>query len=213
MRPALVVVRRDLQQLLLDLLRRRLRREPRPVRHTKHMRIHGNRRLAKRLVQHHARRLVAHPRQRHQILPRARRLAPMLLKDDLRQRDHILRLAPPQPDRLDVAGDAFLAERHHLRRRIGHLEQFLRRLVHRHIGRLRRKRHGDHERIGIGVDQLRLRIGPVLGQSPEQLPRHLRREAASALLRCLFRRRLRHASLKPSPGAMSSGSCALRVAA
>ena len=56
-------------------------------------------------------------------------------------------------------------------------------------------------------------LGLVLGQPPEQLSRHLRREAASALLRFPFRRRLRHASLKPSPQALSSGSCALRVAA
>ena len=57
-----------------------------------------------------------------EVLARARSLAVVLLEDDPRQRNDILRLVAPQPDGSDVLSHPFLAELHHLRGRIGRLE-------------------------------------------------------------------------------------------
>ena len=81
-----------------------------------------------------------------------------------------------------------LAQGHHFFRRIGFLEQQPGRFVDADIGGLGGQGYRDQQGVGIGVVQLGLGIGSVLGQSRHQVVRLLATEAArGALGRLLLR--------------------------
>ena len=69
----------------------------------------GNGGFAEHDIQNHVGRLAAHAGQRLEGFAVVRNLAVMLLEQDARQRDDILRLGAIQAYGLDIAGQLFLA--------------------------------------------------------------------------------------------------------
>ena len=134
------------------------------------MGVDRDRRLAEGNVQHHVRGLASDAGQRLQGDPVTRHLPAILLDQNAAQCGQILRLGAEQPDRADQLDHALLAERQHLRRRVGEREECRRRLVDAGIRRLRRQ-HDRHQQ-GEWVDefQLGLRDRPGFGQPPIELP-------------------------------------------
>ena len=98
---------------------------------------------------------------------------PKLLDQDLAQREDVLGLVAIEPDGLDQLGDPLDAERDHLLRRVGELEQRRRRLVDPGIGRLRRQHHRDQQRESVGRDELALGLGIGALRTPRRSPRPL----------------------------------------
>ena len=169
MRVAHVLVRDDLQQPLLDLFRRLAGRQPEPVADAENVRVDRHRVLAEGHVEHDIGGLAPDPRQFDQLVAVVRHLAAMVADQRLRQRDDVLRLVAPEPDGSDVVADLGFAQRQHLLRRIGDLEQRPRRLVDAGIGRLRRQHHRHQQREGVDMFELALRLRPLDGKAPEDL--------------------------------------------
>jgi hypothetical protein len=89
---------------------------PGAIADSKHVRVHGDGELAERDVQHDVRGLAAHAGKRLQRLARARHFAAVLVEQDLRERDDVLRLAAIEADRADVLLESLDAERRDLSR-------------------------------------------------------------------------------------------------
>src|SRR3546814_1183107 len=87
------------------------------------MRVDGDGRLAEGDVEHDVGGLAPDTRQALQRLAVARHLPAMLFDELSAERDDVLRLGVEQADRADVVAQTRLAERDHLLRRVGHLEQ------------------------------------------------------------------------------------------
>ncbi len=126
------------------------------------------------------------PGKRHQFIAGLRHLAAEFVDQHLRKRHDVLRLVAVKADRLDVVAQPLLAERQHLFRRVGHLEERPRRLVDAGIRRLRGERDGYDERERVGVLQLAPRLRPLDREPAEDL-----------LALCL---RVRGAARRPSCG-------------
>ena len=156
-------------QPLLDLFRRLAGRQAEPVADPEDMRVDRHGRLAEGHVEHDIGGLAADARQLGQLVAVARNLAAMVADQRLRQRDDVLRLVAPQADGADVFAELLLAQRQHLLRRVGDLEQRARRLVDADVGRLRRQHHGDQQREGVDVLELALRLRPLDGEAAEYL--------------------------------------------
>ena len=167
MRVAHEFLRDDADQSFFHRLRRLAGREAQPVADAENMRVDGHGRLAERHVEHDIGGLAPHARQFRQRVALAGNLAAMVADQRLRQRDHVLRLAPPQADRANMLAELRLAERQHLLRRVGDLEQGARRLVDAGVGRLRRQHDGDEKREGIDVLEFALRFRPLHGEAPK----------------------------------------------
>ena len=84
-----------------------------------------------------------------------------------RELDHVLRLLAEEPDGLDMLDQPVFAKREHLFGAVGHREEPARRLVDAGIGRLRRQRHCDHQRVGVDVVQLALGLRFALVEPAE----------------------------------------------
>src|SRR5690349_9754334 len=134
--------RRELEQLLLDLQRILARREVGAIRDAEDMRVDRDRRLPERGIQHHVRRLATDAGQRFQLLARRRHLAAVLLHQDARQLDYVLRLGAVQADALDVFLQPGHAEPGDLLRRVVLLVEHVRRQVDGFVRRLRREHDG-----------------------------------------------------------------------
>ena len=167
--------RNALEQLQLDLERVLARREAGAVRDAEDVRVDRHRGLAESDVEHDVGGLAADAGQcfeRHAVaghpaaVPRDQQAAGF---------EQVLRLGAVEADRADVRGEAVLAEREHLGRRVGDGEQPPRRLVDADIGRLRREQHRSEQLEHVGVFEfgLGLRVGGLQ-----------RREEALDVLRC-----------------------------
>ena len=156
-------------QVALDLVRRLALREPQPVGDAEDVGVDGDGRLDAQLVQHHAGGLAPDAGQRLQRLALQRNLAAVLLDQDAREGDDVLGLGPEEADRGDEGDQARLAERHHLRRRVGDRVELLGRLVHRLVGGLRRQHHRHQQGEGRLVGQLGARIGGGRLEAAEDL--------------------------------------------
>src|SRR5690606_22096730 len=122
MRVLLELVGRRPVQRVLDVARRLARREVRAVRDAKDVRVDGDRRLAERRVQDHVRRLASDARQLLERFAVARDLAAVLRDERLAGSDQIPRLRIEEIQAIDIALQAFLAEREHLLWRVRDLE-------------------------------------------------------------------------------------------
>ena len=145
------------------------------MRHAEHVRVDGQRRLAEGDIEHDIGGLAADARQRLQRLALARHLAAVLGDQLLRQRDDVLGLVAVEADGLDALLHVLHAQRRHLPRRVGDLEQGPRRLVDAGVGRLRREHHRHQQREGVDVLELALGIGVGCGKAREDLRDALRR--------------------------------------
>ena len=166
-----VRVRRCPFELVFHFVRCFPGRKSGPVRDAENMRINGDGWLPEGLIQNHIRGLAANTWQQDQLFPRLRHLAPKIIKQHLRQSDHILRLVSPKANCLDMPLDTLKPERQHLLWRIRNRKQPPRRLVHANIGRLCRQGDSNHQRIGRGKFQLSMRIRPHLCQRSIKLGR------------------------------------------
>ena len=90
-------------ELVLDRAHRAAVREARAIRDAEDVRVDRDRRLAERGVQHDVRGLAADAGQRLERVAIARHVAAVLGDELAARRDHVLRLAVEEPDRLDVA--------------------------------------------------------------------------------------------------------------
>ena len=174
----------------LDLKRRVAGRHACAVTDTKHMRIHRHGVFAIGHVEHDIGGLAPGAGQRLDFGAGARHLAAELGDQLLGQRDHIPGLVAIEPDGLDVVAHFLLAERQHLRRRVGDREQRTRRLVDAGVGRLRRQHHGDKQRVGVEMFELTLRLRIGFAKTAERLV-DLGRRPGLWLLRLWLRRLLR----------------------
>ena len=121
--------------------------------------------LPERGVEHDVGGLAADAGKALQRVAAGRDFAAIVVDEHLRQRDDVLRLGVEEADRLDMRLEPRFAEREHLLRRVGDLEQRPRRLVDAGVGRLRRQRHRDDERIGVAVFELGFGVGVGLGEA------------------------------------------------
>ena len=169
MRVAHVFFRDDPDEALLDLFGRLAGRQAEPVADAEDVRVDRHGRLAEGHVEHDIGGLAPDARQLDQKVAVIRHLAAMVADQRLRQRDHVLRLAAPKPDRADVFADLLLAQRHHLLRRVGDVKQRARRLVDAGVGRLRRQHHGDQQREGVPVLEFALGLRPLHRKAAENL--------------------------------------------
>src|SRR5262245_8274810 len=154
---ALVFRRHHAVELGLDLQRRLAGCHAGPIADAEDVGVDRDGGLTEGDVEHDIRGLATDAGQRFQRLTRVRDLAPMLVRDFLRQGDEILRLGAEEADGLDQALQALLAEGSHLFRCVGGGEQRGRRLVDAGVGGLRRKHHRDQQRER--VDVLKLAFG------------------------------------------------------
>ena len=162
---------RNALQAGFNLIRVLAGREARAVRHTKNMSIDRDGWLPECFIQDDVRCLSTNTRQLDESVPCLWHLAAELVQDHTRERDDVLGLVAPQPDRLDVFGDPCLTQCQHFLWGISDLEKGLGCLVDAHVRRLGREGDSDHERIGVDEVQLCVRIRPVLCQGGVELGR------------------------------------------
>ena len=139
--------------------RRFPRRQSRAVTNAKQVGIHGDRGLAEGDVKNHIGGFPPHARESLQGLAIAWYLALMVVDQNFRQPDYILRLGIKEPDGLDEPLEPIDSKRDHLFWRIYDREQRFRRPVNADIGRLGRQNHRDQQRIGVDVVKLAARVG------------------------------------------------------
>src|SRR5690606_18138283 len=120
----------ELLEIALRLLDRLPAREPPPRGKAMDVRVDGERRTSERLRDDDARRLVAHARQRFELLEGVRHSAAVCLGDDLRQPVQVLRLGRREAAGADVAEDLIDRERRHRLGRRRTLEERWRDLIH-----------------------------------------------------------------------------------
>src|SRR6266567_5566464 len=140
----------------LHLERRIAWSKTRSIGDAEYVRVHRQSVFAIGHVEHDVGGLAAGAGQRFNFSAGTRHLAAELGNQLFRERDDVLRLGAVEPDGLDVVAQPFLAERQHLLRRIGNLEQLSCRLVDASVGRLRRQNDRDQEGIGVEMFQLPL---------------------------------------------------------
>ena len=121
------------------------------------VRVDRDGRLAEGDVEHDVGGLAADARQLLQLVAFSRYLAAEFVDQDARRGDHVLRLGVEQADGLDVLLEALLAEFEHCLRRFHLGEQRAGRLVDPDVGRLRRQRDRDQQRVRIHIFELGLR--------------------------------------------------------
>ena len=141
-------------------------REAGAVADAEDMRVHGERRLAEGDVEHDIRRLAPDAGQRLERVAIGGHRAAMALEQQARQRGHVRRLGPPQPERADVLPDALGAEPRHRRGVGGGGEQRGGRAVHPRIGRLRGEHDRDEQRERVGEGELAARARGWPGRAP-----------------------------------------------
>ena len=123
-----------------------------PCGETVDVRVHGKRRHAEGLGHHDARRLVADAGQRLEECPVGPHLATGI--DDLvGGGPDVPRLRRGEPDLADHVVDRVRIERRHLRRRRRDGKQFRGNFVDLLVRRLSRERHGDEQRVRVGMGQ------------------------------------------------------------
>src|SRR5688572_20436138 len=149
-----VLGRRELEELQLDLERVLPGRDSGAVGDPEDVCIDRYGRLPERRVQDHVRSLAAHARQCLEGFAILRHGATVSFKQDLRKRDHVLRLHAVETDALDVLLESGDAELHHLFRSIRLAKEFRGREVDRLVGRLRRQHHRDQELVRRRVAEL-----------------------------------------------------------
>ena len=150
------------EQAVLDFARRFSGCKAGAIADAEHVGIDGQRRLAEGDVQDHVRGLAPDPGQGFQRRAIMRHPAAVPVDQDFRKRDDVGGLGVVKADGLDVVLQAVEAQRQHLARRVGDLEQRAGRLVDARIRGLGRQHDGDQKRIGVDGLQLafRVRIGP-----------------------------------------------------
>ena len=120
--------------------------------------VDRERRHTERLGHHDTGGLVADAGERLEEVPVGDDLAAGI--DDLVRRGaQVPSLRRCQPDLADVAEDHVGVERGHLLGRAGDGEQRRRHLVDLLVGGLRRERHRDQHRVGVGVIERHRRVG------------------------------------------------------
>ena len=152
---------RDAFEAGFDLVGRLAGREAGAIGDAENMRVNGDGRLAERFVEDDIRGLAANAWKSDQGRASVGNLTTELVDQHFRQGDDILRLVAPQTDRLDVVGDARLAEREHFLWRVSDLEQLLGCLVDADICGLRRQGNGDDQCERVDEVELGMRIGPI----------------------------------------------------
>lgn len=110
-------------------------------------------------VQHHIGGFAPHARQTFKSRTGRGHLTIIVIDQNLAQFDDILGLIAIEADGFDMLYQTLFAQIEHLLRRIGDFEQGIRGLVHALIGRLRRKRDGHHQSIGVDVIKFAFRLG------------------------------------------------------
>ncbi len=199
------VLRNDLHQIPLHLLRRRLLRQLQPPRQPHHMRIdhHPNRNPIPR-TQHHIPGLPRHPRQRQNLLHRLRNLpAERLCHHPCRPLNR-LRLIPKKSSRPNQLFKLRKGSSRHSLRSRKSLEQLRRHKIDPNIRTLRRKYGGDRQLPRIPVMQRANHIRISLPQRLQNRCDALRRSRIfrpnTCLLRCAsFNRFCRHHQSLPCP--------------
>ncbi len=164
------VARRDAQvEGGLDRFRGFARRKARTVRDPEHMGIDSESLLPERHVEHHVRRLAAHPGKRLKRLAVHRHLAAVLVPENTRQVRDVPGLGSVQANGPDERRDPVLAKIRHPGRRVRNAKQGWRRAVHAFIGSLGGKDDGDEERERIVGDEFSLRFRLRLPETGEHL--------------------------------------------
>ena len=147
---------RRLVQLEFDRQHRLALGQPGAVADAEDMRVDREGLLPEGGVEHHIGGLAPDPRQALERGAILGHFAAIVVDQHLRQRDDVLGLGVEQADRLDVLFQPLFAQLQHLLRRIDLGEQGAGRLVDADIGRLRRQRDRDDQRIGVAIFQLGL---------------------------------------------------------
>ena len=132
------------------------RRNASAVSHSKNMRVHRLCGLLPPHIQHDICSFASNPRQALQGSARIGHLAAEVCHQNLRHLDHVASFGFVKPDGLDMGDQPLFAKIDHLLRRIHNFKQSLSGFVNALVSRLRRKRHGHHERIGIHMMKLPL---------------------------------------------------------
>ena len=140
--------RHKAHQLVFHLAHILARRDLGTVGHPEDMRIDRHDGMAERRVQHHVCRLAPHARQRFQSLAVFRHFAVVFFQQDAASLHDVFGLGFIKPDGFRIFHHAVQTQIQHRLRRIGNRKQLCRRLVHAHIGRLRRQQNGDQKLEG-----------------------------------------------------------------
>ena len=157
--------RGDFYQLQFDLERGLAGGEFGAVADAEQMGVDRDRRLAEGGVEDDIGGLAADPGKGFECLAGLGDFAAKLVDQPLREGDDVLGLGVEQADRLDEVAHPFLAERDHLRGRVGDGEQFSSREVDADVGRLRRERDRDEQCVGRSPHELALGLGVELGEA------------------------------------------------
>lgn len=159
-----------LEQLLLDSQGVGSDCQARPVRHAKHMGVHGHCWLTKKDIEHHIGRLAPYSRQRFERVTVLRHLAIVLLQQLLAEQPNVLGLGAVQPDGPDELLDLVLPECHHGGWRGSAFKQFPRCLVDPGVGRLGGQDHSHQERESVHIFEFTLGLGLYLPKTTEHFP-------------------------------------------
>jgi len=144
------------------------RREAGAVADPEHVGIDGERLLAPSGVEDDIGGLAPDPGQRLQGSAVARDFPAMIADQRLRQRDDVPGLGVEQADRLDRLAQRLLPQREHVRWLGDASEQRPGSDIDADIGRLRRQRDRDQERIGVGELELGGRCRIIFREAAEE---------------------------------------------